>query len=153
MLERRRRRWLLPAVVCLVLCAGSFAGGFWYGLHSAATAFKVSGAFITGMWGLKADVAYRSAKPAEAEAILLDHSRMLADPTIQEFNAFGRETLASDRLLTFGRLARLAEGRDDPTAREQYLREAKGACSDAGYKECNEEFVFTYVDRLGPVGE
>ena len=141
------------AALCLILVGGSFAAGTWYGLHTAATAFKISGAFMAGMAGLKADAAYRSANPAEAEAILLDHTRFLSDPSLQEYSAFGPETLAADRLLTFGRLAQLAANRGDSEAREQYLGQAKVACSAAGYQPCDPEFVLRYVERLRPAGD
>ena len=67
--------------------------------------------------------------------------------------AFTKKTFAVDLLLSYARLAQLAENSSSPEEAKKYLQQAESYCPETGWQECSIEVIKQYSEKVNAIGK
>ena len=156
LLNRRRRIIFLIGSHLLAVGIGSGAAFWWFGLQ-AERVLKESNAMMTQVaiisrYSLFLDAQRANASPQDYREALKRFLAAVDEAAKQPSSFLDEKVLASDKVLTYERLARLERDACSLKDAEDYMQLAVEACGNTGLKDCSPENISRVSKKLEEYG-
>ena len=156
LLNRRKKIIFLIGSHLLAVGIGSGAAFWWFGLQ-AEQVLKEGNAMMTQVaiisrYSLFLDAQRANASPQDYREALKRFLAAVDEAAKQPSSFLDEKILASDKVLTYERLARLERGAGNPKDAEAYMKSAVEACGNTGWKDCSPENISRVSKKLEEYG-
>ena len=145
----------LPKIIIVVIVLAGIGGAFGYGLGFRKGLVYSSYLQVLEQQHYQAFAKAQSemgTNEAKSEAIkqfisITEKRQSSFSPT------FTKKTYAVDLLLSYARLAQLAESGSSPEEAKKYLQQAESYCPETGWQECSIEVIKQYSEKVNAIGK
>lgn len=156
LLNRRKKIIILIGSHLLAVGVGLGAAILWFGLQSERV-LKEANAMMTQVaiisrYALFLDAQRANASPQEYREALKGFLAAVDEAAKQPSSFLDQKILASDKVLTYERLARLERDAGNPKDAEDYMKSAVEACGNTGWKDCSPENISRISKKLEEYG-
>jgi len=155
-LNRRKKIIFLIGTHLLAVGIGSGAAFWWFGLQ-AEQVLKEGNAMMTQVaiisrYSLFLDAQRANASPQDYREALKRFLAAVDEAAKQPSSFLDEKILASDKVLTYERLARLERGAGNGKVADDYMKSAVEMCGNTGWKDCSPENISRVAKKLEEYG-